>query len=93
MLPADKNGASVMCISLFGGDGVPEAVIDIGNLPQTMMNELNRQGNRGTILGYRINPGTRVATPITLGAMERQVATKGPTNKKMMNVFQDRSLR
>ncbi len=93
VLPANKNGASVMCISLFGGDGVPEAVIDIGDLPQTMMNELNRQDNRGTILGYRTDPGTRVATPITIGEMERQVATKGPTNKKMMNVLQDRSLR
>ena len=93
VLPADKNGSSVICISLFGGQDVPESVIDIGELPKTMIDALNRQDNHGTVLGYRIDPNTRVATAITMRDMERQVATKGPTNKRMMAVFQDRSLR
>lgn len=57
------------------------------------MNALNQQDNSAVVLGYRVDPKTRAATPITFGEMERQVATKGPTNKKVLKLFQDRSLR
>ena len=93
VLPASQHGGGVITISLFGGDGVPEALIAIGKLPQKMVDALNREVNNGTIMGYRVDPITRSAVPITFGEIDRRVAAQGPTNKKSMRVYQDRSLR
>lgn len=93
VLPANQQGAGIVAISLFGGDGVPEAVIGIGKLPQTMVDALNRQANHDTIMGYRVDPRTRIAVPITFGEIDRRIATQGPTNKKSLRVYQDPSIR
>lgn len=93
VLPANERGAGIAVISLFGGDGVPEAVIGIGKLPRAMVDALNREANHDTNMGYRVDPRTRTSVPITFGEIDKRVARQGPTNKKSMRVFQDRSLR
>jgi hypothetical protein len=93
VVPANQTGKGVLVVSLFGGNGVPEAVIGIGKLPHMMVDALNRRDNSATIMGYRIDPKTRAAVPITFGEIDRRIATQGPTNKKSMKMYQDRSLR
>jgi hypothetical protein len=82
-----------MAISLFGGDGVPEAVIRIGKLPTAFVASLNRKDNGDTIMGYMVDPRTRATSPITFAEIDRRMATQGPTNKKTLRLYQDRSLR
>jgi hypothetical protein len=96
VLPATEQGEGVegiIAISLFGGNGVPEAVIRAGKLPQVMVDALNRMDNQDTIMGYRVDPLTRVTVPILFGQIDRRVAAQGPTNKRSMRLYQDRSLR
>jgi hypothetical protein len=92
MLPS-KQGTGVIAISLFGGDGVPEAVIDIGKLPETMISALNRNENGSVIMGYQVDPRSRITVPITFHAVDKRIAAQGPTNRSSMSVYRDRSLR
>jgi len=92
VLPSQQL-TGVIAISLFGGDGVPEAVIDIGKLPETMVAALDKKENGSVILGYQVDPRARTTMPITFQAIDRRIAAQGPTNKRAMKVYQDRSLR
>lgn len=93
VLPAGESGAGIIAISLFGGGGVPEAVIGIGKLPGAIVDALNSDAFHETIMGYRVDPRSRTTTPIKYGEIDRRIATMGPTNRKSMRVYQDRSLR
>jgi hypothetical protein len=92
VLPADQHGTGIMAISLFGGDGVPEAAIHIGKLPLAFSASLNRKDNGDTVIGYRVDPRTRNTKAITLAEVDKRIAQQGPTNKKTLRLYQDRSI-
>lgn len=90
VLPADDSGNGVLAISLFGGDGVPESVIGIGKLPQSIIDALNREDNGDTVMGYRVDPTTRTTEEITFGEIDERIKKLGPTNRKMRNLYRGR---
>lgn len=86
ILPYEPSGNAAALISLFGGNGVPEAVVMIGRIPPAILQAL-KQSNYDVILGYRVNPRTRKASPIRFGDIERQIAKYGPTSRKALGGF------
>ncbi len=93
VLPANRSGNGIIAISLFGGNGVPEALIDIGKLPQSMIDKLNRQDNADTLMGYRVDPKNRSTSNITFGEIDQRIASMGPTNKKSLHIYRERNLK
>ncbi|WP_395449394.1 hypothetical protein ACHMW7_05845 [Aminobacter sp. UC22_36] len=93
VLPSDKYGRGIVVVSLFGGNGVPESLIDIGQLPPSFCEALNRENNGDTIVGYRVDPKTRVTVPITFREVDRRMATQGPSDKKSLQIYRDPTLR
>lgn len=86
VLPGKQNGQAVALVSLFGGNGVPETAVSIGKLSDSMINLLNSEQWSSAVMGYRINPGSRVVTPITFADVDKRVRTQGPTNKKTISL-------
>ncbi len=93
ILPGTEDGRAIALVSLFGGNNVPEAVVDIGKLPQSFIDKLNADLNTGTIMGYQVDPVSRVTTPITLEEIDKRNRTLGPTNKRSLRLHHDQSLR
>lgn len=82
ILPYNQSGEAVALISLFGGNGVPEAVVRIGTLPKAIIQALNHESNYGVLLGYQINPKTRKTNPIYFGEVDKRISRNGPSNRR-----------
>jgi len=93
ILPGTEDGRAIGLVSLFGGNNVPEAVVDIGKLPQSFIDKLNAPLNQGVIMGYQVDPITRTTTPISLEEIDSRNRTLGPTNKRSLRLYHERSLR
>jgi hypothetical protein len=87
ILPYDPSGEAVALISLFGGNGVPEALVRIGKLPQAMIDALNDQRHPEVVLGYHANPTTRQSESILFSEIDRRIAKHGPTNRKSLAMY------
>jgi hypothetical protein len=65
-----------MGISLFGGNGVPEALFNLGPSAGSLT-PVNETLHRDTILGFYIDPRTRRCSPFTLADVDARIARFG----------------
>jgi len=69
VLPADNNKQLMAVVSLFGGKGVPQAVVGIGPPVGCFRVAGNDTLPAQLPVGWRIRPSTRVADAITIAEM------------------------
>jgi hypothetical protein len=81
------NEVGYLAVSLFGGDLVPEAIVEIGRLPKAFTEALNSDQNARVVMGYRVDPMARSATTITFGQMDRRIAES--SNRKTLRLLRD----
>lgn len=81
LLPHNGGDRIFAAISLFGGDNVPEALIEV---PGVKMLETQPPD---FIMGYRIDPTTRKANEITIKEIDRNAAVFGPSNKRSLEAL------
>lgn len=81
ILPFTETGDIFAAVSLFGGNGVPEALIDLGS-GHGFLERLSGTSADAVTIGYRLDPISRVTTPITFGQVNERNKRQGPTKKK-----------
>ncbi|MDA9416432.1 hypothetical protein XH81_16470 [Bradyrhizobium sp. CCBAU 25360] len=91
VMPMSDGRRGAIAVSLFGGNGVPEAMFPIGDLPRSFVDALNSKAYRDTVMGYRVDPQTRITVPITFGEIDRRVTARGPSNSRFRNAHVGRS--